>query len=308
MNTFSSKILAVAVLFFQGFCQWAHANERFKVTSINIRFDCSRYQMCDGPQIWELRKYLLARVLNEVQSDLIATQEGDQKQLLELHRLLPDYEMATAHRNPWKSSFYPTLFLRKGVWQIIETGDLWLSETPQKPLTKLRGSPWPRLVTWARLRHNSSGQVFLFANTHLENTNSHIQESQAKILTNLLNELSTPQLPLILLGDFNAGPQSQTQSIILEGLPQLLDPWPFFFQQERPTYHGYGAYSEWNSQDKRIDWILIDNRLRSVTYKVGRHFMSHAQFEETLYPSDHHPIHLEIETCSHALEGDKDIL
>jgi endonuclease/exonuclease/phosphatase family metal-dependent hydrolase len=59
-----------------------------KVMSFNLRYDKPDL----GKNAWTVRKDAVAALIAHYAPDIIGTQEGKAHQLLDLHRLLPDYQ------------------------------------------------------------------------------------------------------------------------------------------------------------------------------------------------------------------------
>jgi endonuclease/exonuclease/phosphatase family metal-dependent hydrolase len=59
-----------------------------KVMSFNLRYD----KPDPGENAWTVRKEAAASLISHYAPDIIGTQEGKAHQLLDLHRLLPDYQ------------------------------------------------------------------------------------------------------------------------------------------------------------------------------------------------------------------------
>jgi len=172
-----------------------------KVITSNIRFDTES----DGDNSWNQRKDFLAKTLLSKKSLIIGTQEGRRPQLEELHKLLPQFKLIDSHRDWIEERMYPCIFVHDSV-TVLESGDFWLSNTPQIPASKLEGSAFPRLCTWVKLTY--SDNVFYAFNLHLDHVDGDVRHEQSKILirevSNIVNDHN-----FFLFGDFNASPESK---------------------------------------------------------------------------------------------------
>ena len=59
------------------------------------------------------------------------------------------------------------VFYRKDRLKVVESGDFWLSDTPDVAGSITWGHPHPRMVTWALFEQRSDGRRFYLFNTHL---------------------------------------------------------------------------------------------------------------------------------------------
>lgn len=246
----------------------------FTFITSNIRFD----NPADGVHDWAHRRQLLAKILNSHQPTIIATQEGRQPQLVDLAKLLPNHALIDAHREWMEERMYPTLYVSQSV-PVSESGDIWLSETPDVKGSLSFGSTFPRLCTWIRLQLN--GQNLLIADVHLDHVQAETRICQAQVLAQeLLDRLHDNDM-LILMGDFNEGPDFGVQRALLAALPFLHDPWIKCGNPEESSHHPFDNTERGGS---RIDWMLMDQRI-----SVEKIFLDKTQDGDT-WPSDHYPV------------------
>lgn len=245
--------------------------------SSNIRFN----NPADGANSWPLRRSLLTETLLAHSPDIIATQEGRYDQLKEFEKLLVDYEIVDQHRSWIKERMYPTLFVKKGVFEIIKSEDLWLSETPDVAGSISFDSTFPRLMTWMKIQPKNSKINFLVVNTHLDHVKKETRAEQIKVLASEIKRIKEPTSRLILMGDFNDSPQSETRQILLSEIPELVDAWKKFHNHEETSHHAFNGLCPDGS---RIDWIMIQNNVVIENCEMDK------SQSEGRYPSDHFPI------------------
>ena len=162
MNRLLRRIaaLAVALLAFAGLP--AHAQD-LRVMSFNIRLPVAT----DGANRWEQRKALIARTLREQHPDIIGTQELHRRQGDDIVRRLPQYAWFGRDRRGGHDDEHMGVFYRKDRLRVVETGDFWLSDTPEVPGSISWGNLYPRMVTWALFERSSDQRRFYLFNTHL---------------------------------------------------------------------------------------------------------------------------------------------
>ncbi len=250
-----------------------------RIITINIRFD----NPADGEHRWRERLPVLAQVLNSYTPDLVLTQEGWHRQLLELEECLDGLRLLDDHREWIEERMYPCIFARPDSYglRVRRSGDVWLSETPYVEGSVSFGSAFPRLMTWCELTCRDAIGPLMIANLHLDHEARDTRIAQARVAANELSALNSQGLPVVLAGDFNDAPDSPVRHKITARLPHLYDPWTRRRKPESGSYHAF-----WGElpDAKRIDWILLDNRL------AAGQILLDTRSHEGRYPSDHFPL------------------
>jgi endonuclease/exonuclease/phosphatase family metal-dependent hydrolase len=262
---------------------------------------------------WRLRKRNIARIFNEMQPDVVGTQEANHAQLLELAALLPDYEflgegnlgrrMSHSEKNWYCAIFYR----RERVRPVDNSGELeshWLSPTPEVPASQYRLGTRPRVVAWNTFELVGSGRNFVFGTTHLEAVNSWHRKRSARQIREFVSrkvEELGPETPVFLTGDFNApchSPEIRAMVREEEGLEPMFDAWKEGCDgncEEGDTFRGLGLRDRVGHKlmgARRIDYVFFRPRLtvRSVS-RIDYRGMEH---RERALPSDHYPVLAEI--------------
>ncbi|NOT77472.1 MAG: endonuclease/exonuclease/phosphatase family protein [Bacteriovoracaceae bacterium] len=244
----------------------------------NIRFANND----DGIHDWETRRPLLAQIYREHKLDILATQEGREGQIKELDVLLESLVLIDQHRTWIFDRMYPCLYVNPDVFLILESGDIWLSDTPDIPGSTAFESAFPRLCTWARLKCKKTNNTILVINTHLDHIKQETRKKQIEVLIIEVKKIKGPTDPLLILGDFNEPPTSQLKKELITNF-ELLDPWEELNHPEETSHHGFLGHEALTGE--RIDWILIPKSFFCNEIKMDRRY-----FEPQLYPSDHYPI------------------
>lgn len=252
--------------------------QTLRVMSFNVRLPAES----DGPDRWELRRDQVVRMLREQSPDVIGTQELFAEQGDYLARQMPEYAWFGRGRESNGGGEHMGVFYRRDRLRVVESGDFWLSDTPEVPGSITWGHLHPRMVTWALFETMADKRRFYLFNTHLpyrgEDENARLRGAQA--IARRLRALPDG-VPVVLTGDFNTLPDT-TAYVEFKGL--LQDAWISAAKRTGPegTFHGFTGQPQ-----KRIDWILVRdlkvNRMRVVdSHENGR------------YPSDHFPLAVEL--------------
>lgn len=252
--------------------------QTLRVMSFNVRLPAES----DGPDRWELRRDQVVRMLREQSPDVIGTQELFAEQGDYLARQMPEYAWFGRGRESNGGGEHMGVFYRRDRLRVIESGDFWLSDTPEVPGSITWGHLHPRMVTWALFETMADKRRFYLFNTHLpyrgEDENARLRGAQA--IARRLRALPDG-VPVVLTGDFNTLPDT-TAYAEFKGL--LQDAWISAAKRTGPegTFHGFTGQPQ-----KRIDWILV----RDLKVDRMRVVDSH---ENGRYPSDHFPLAVEL--------------
>ena len=250
------------------------ADTALRIMSFNIRLPAES----DGVDYWETRKPLAVRMLREQQPDVIGLQELVKAQADYLARELPQYAWFGRGREADGGGEHMGVFYRKDQLKVIESGDFWLSDTPDVAGSITWGHPHPRMVTWALFEQRSDGRRFYLFNTHLpyrdEDEAARLKGAQA-----IARHLATlpDDVPVVLTGDFDTTPDCVAHAA---HAGTLQDAWTTAPRVEGidATFHGFTGKA-----DRRIDWIFVRGaQLESITSVTTR--WNHR------YPSDHFPL------------------
>jgi endonuclease/exonuclease/phosphatase family metal-dependent hydrolase len=248
---------------------------QLKLMSSNIRYENAH----DGIHSWENRSPILHKIITDFHPDILATQEGREKQIKSLAQLLP-MKLIESHREWMPDRMYPCLYVNEEQIKVKASGDIWLSETPQTPGSCSFKSTFPRLCTWTIAAHLVNNQDYFIANTHLDHILEETRLEQIKVLICEVKKLNTENLPLILMGDFNDSPSGVVRESILKSL-DLKDPWIETQLPEETSHHGFTGDQK---AGDRIDWILVPQ-----SFAVKEIHLEKKSFNG-IFPSDHYPL------------------
>ena len=245
-----------------------------RVMSFNIRLPVES----DGSNQWLHRKALIADMARAQDADLIGTQELHKVQADDLVKRLPQYTWFGRDRRGGHDDEHMGVFYRSDRLRVVESGDFWLSDTPEVPGSITWGHPLPRMVTWALFERLSDRRRFHLLNTHLpyRDEDEDARERGARLIAARVSKLPA-DIPVIVLGDFNTTPDSRAHAALTADLRDIWDAAP---QRSGPaaTFHEFTG-----KPDSRIDWILYRGLQPLSVRTVTMH-------ESGRYPSDHFPV------------------
>lgn len=256
--------------------------EDLKAMSFNIRYGTAN----DGKDAWPLRKELVLKTIKDFGPDLLGTQETLPMQAEYLKEQLPGYEYIGWSRDASANGEQCGILFRKDRFEVIQSGQFWLSETPDEKYSKSWDSSLPRVVTWCHLKDRKAGdREMIFANTHFDHRGETARQESAKLIRRRISE-HVASLPIVLTGDFNCGDDSVAFKE-LTGDSFLQDTYRQLHAQKGPddgTFHGFSG----KPGDARIDWILTTKHFAVKAAAIDR------THNGERYPSDHFPVSAEL--------------
>lgn len=257
-----------------------------KVVSFNLRRDF-------GPQRknkWETRKELAAKTICDSNADIIGVQEFLPMMRKDLKNLLKGYSIFGTGRlkgkNPNNDEHSDIIIKNKQV-EITRCNTFWLSNHPETP-SRARLAVYPRICTVAEVKIKKSGRRLRVFNTHFDHISPFARTFGARLILDQIHRFNeTDPLPTIVMGDFNAKPNSKAVRMMRENLSgyhdvKLKDIYGFLDTVIGNTYHGFKGTVK--SKFRPIDYIFVSDDIEVVSASVD------TTCYEGAYPSDHYPI------------------
>jgi endonuclease/exonuclease/phosphatase family metal-dependent hydrolase len=250
------------------------AAQSLRVMSFNVRVPVA----ADGPNRWEARRDLMVRTIREEHPDVMGTQELHQEQGDYIVSKLPQYTWFGIDRRGGHSDEHMGVFYRKDKLVLKDSGNFWLSDTPDVPGSISWGHPLPRMVTWALFEDKANGRTFYYYNTHLPYRDED-EPARVKGATEIVGRLAKlpSNAPFILTGDLNSDASGPTYATIAKVLTDSRAVAPKVEGPEK-TFHNFTG-----APTQRIDFIF--ERGFKPTY-----FATVTTQQDGRYPSDHFPV------------------
>ena len=168
------------------------------------------------------RQAAMIKNITDFMPDVIGTQEVNANwiSIFKLKGLLNEYALVGEPRNGNKATDtsngneYSAILYRKSKFNLLASGTCWLSDTPDKPASKLDSSEYIRVMTYVVLERISDGAKFVHVNTHMswDSKDAKTNLEQMKIIVKLVNERiysKYGELPTYYTGDFNVSMTSE---------------------------------------------------------------------------------------------------
>ena len=242
-----------------------------------------RYASATGPNAWPQRRPLMRELIQTVSPDVFGTQEGLYPQLKELASDLPEHEWIGLGRDGGSRGEFMAVFYRPARLEPLAFDHFWLSDTPNVIASTTWGNSNRRMVTWVKFRDRVTKQEFYFFNTHFDHQIQMAREKSAALVRQRIAELDT-KLPVLLVGDFNAGAGENKAFEILTQDNFLTDTWQTARERQGEGLGTFNDFKGLPANGPRIDWILARGDV-DVSSSELLPFQREGQF-----PSDHCPV------------------
>jgi len=235
------------------------------VGSYNIRLKLSDDSV--NGNVWTKRCQVMCDQLNFMSPDIFGAQEVLHTQLLDMLARLDGYNYIGVARDDGKTQGeYAAIFYKADRMRLLDHGDFWLSETPDKP-----GLGWDaacvRICTWGRFtRMNATDdEAFYFFNLHMDHVGVVARREAAKLIVKKINEIAHHQ-PVIVTGDFNVDQNDEIYRIFIDsGL--LKDS----YVESRLRFAENGTFNSFDTglyTESRIDHIFVSPAVNVDSYGI----------------------------------------
>ena len=257
-------------------CQAEETNS-IRVMSFNIRYGRAN----DGDNHWKHRHPLVLKTIRRFDPDLLGTQETLKFQADYLRDNLKSLTYVGWSREQNPDGEQCGVLCRAERFDLEDSGQFWLSKSPEKKFSKSWDSSLPRVATWVRLKDLRTGGLLLFVNTHFDHRGSTARLEAARLIREFV-ESQPADLPVIVTGDFNCAESSGPWQR-LTGSARLSDTFRVF-QPERGAKEGTFNGFSGNRTGGRIDWILTSEQWTVKSAAIDDYS------DDGRYPSDHFPV------------------
>jgi endonuclease/exonuclease/phosphatase family metal-dependent hydrolase len=258
----------------------AAQNKNMRIASYNLRYGTAD----DGENAWINRKEMVKSLITYHDFDLFGTQEGFAFQLKDICEL-EGYSYIGHGRDDGKDGGeHAAVFYKKDRFKLLDSGDFWLSETPDVP-----GKGWDavccnRICSWGKFKDSKSGKVFFFFNVHFDHEGVVARKESGKLMVRKIKEIAG-KFPAICTGDFNSTPETEQ----IKALQFILHDSSLISSQKpygpTGTFNGFRFNTNPGS---RIDYVFTDNRMKVLKYAVL------TDSKENRFPSDHFPVVVDV--------------
>ena len=270
-------IIITIVLVIAGCCDRSCKPEGVKIVTYNLRYD----NPGDRLNAWAYRKESVKAMFRYHDFDIIGTQEGLLHQLKDICEL-PEYAYFGAGRDDGKEAGeHSAIVYKKDRFQIMESDNFWLSETPDQPGKGWDATCCNRICSWVKFKDLNTKKEFYIFNLHFDHQGVVARQESGKLMVKKITEIAK-DTPVICTGDFNSRPDTEQ----IKAMCSILND-----SREVSKMPPYGPEGTSNARftfpvnRNRIDYIFVSKQFEVLKYAVLTDIN-----RDRFFPSDHQPV------------------
>lgn len=172
-----------------------------------------------------------------------------------------------------------TIIYRNDLFEELNSGTFWLSETPDVVSNTYGNADKPRTCTWVKFKDKDNARVFYVFNAHVESDADISQRQKAvNVILNKIRTINTENFPVIITGDHN---DKESDLIAYRNSEFTSARANAPLTDDGETLNGFG---EAISSDKVIDHVYT----KGCT--VNSFHVDRSRYNGRDYISDHYPV------------------
>lgn len=228
-----------------------------RIVSFNVRCKDDTFGSVKG------RSQLICSALEQYAPDSFGVQEATAEWLEILSENLTDYDCVSQMRDGKESSEASAVFYLKDKYSLMDSGTIWLSDTPEEFASKFTLSFCPRIATWVTLQNKATGEIYTHINTHLDHVLESVRVKQINVLKVKIEELKAKGYPVVCTGDFNTKEGADAYN---EMKPCLNDAkYLAVNSDDGATFINYGKNI---FETRPIDFVFVSEGTEVENYKI----------------------------------------
>ena len=252
-----------------------------KITPVTIATYNIRYNNPDDSlNSWPNRKENVKALIRFHDFDIFGTQEGLIDQMNGISEMEAYARTGHGRDDGKEAGEHSAIFYKKDRFKLIESGDFWLSETPEKP-----GKGWDakccnRICSWGKFQDIQTKKIFYFFSVHFDHQGIVARKESGKLMVKKIQEIAK-NAPVICVGDFNSTPETEQ----IQAMQTILN--DSYKVTQDPPYGPVGTFNAFKfdaPMKHRIDYIFVSKGIKVLKYGVL------TDAKDQRYPSDHQPV------------------
>lgn len=254
--------------------------QTFTIGSYNIRYA----NQTDTGNLWQDRAPVIISLIRFHDFDIFGTQEGLKNQIDDISLGLPSYERYGVGRDDGKDAGeHSAIYFKKDKFTLLDKGNFWLSQTPEKPSFGWDAQSHKRICSWVHLEDKISKRTFYFFNVHYDHQGVLARKESSHLILKKISEIAKGE-PTILTGDFNGADDTEWYKTLAQSNlifdTQLQVKYPY---KNNASFNAFGSKRALAS-DQVIDHIFVTKDFQTKKWGILTDTY-HGKF-----PSDHFPI------------------
>ena len=260
--------------------------QTYSFISFNIKYD----NTSDTVNNWNDRKQKMAQFIAYYNPAFLGIQEGLARQVNYLNDALENYTFIGVGRDDGATKGeYSAIFYNKMKFKALQSSTFWLSASPEKVSVGWDAS-MERVCTYGLFEDLSTNERIWVFNAHFDHIGPVARKESAALIITKIQEVNAAQLPVVLMGDFNAEPDDEPIQLFDDYLDDALA------ISAKPLYGPAGTFNGFSNKviNRRIDYF----------FTKGMRIWSYAHLDDKLnnnkHLSDHLPVLIKTEIIINA--------
>ncbi|MBX3255286.1 MAG: endonuclease/exonuclease/phosphatase family protein [Chitinophagaceae bacterium] len=254
----------------------AQNNTALTIATYNIRYDNAG----DSLNAWPNRKEDVKALIRFHDFDIFGTQEGLIHQIKGLEEMSEFGRIGVGRDDGRDAGEHSAIFYKKDRFRLLQSGNFWLSETPDTP-----GKGWDakccnRICSWAKFKDQVTQKEFYFFCVHFDHQGVEARRQSGKLMVKKIKEIAG-NTPVVCVGDFNSTPDTEQ----IKEMQTILG--DSYNVTQAPPYGPAGTFNAFRfgaPMKHRIDYIFVSPGITVQKYGVL------TDAKDQRYPSDHQPV------------------
>ncbi len=259
---------------------FSQKNAPINISTYNLRYNTTR----DSLNAWSYRKEPVKGLIRFHEFDIFGIQEGLRGQLDDIAELTDFAFIGNGRDDGKQGGEHSSIFYKKARFKVLESGDFWLSETPEVPGKGWDATCCNRICSWAKFKDLTTKKSFYLFNVHFDHQGVIARQESGKLMVKKIQEIAK-DATVILTGDFNSTPETEQ---ILHIQTLLSDAKKV---SQMPPYGPEGTFNNFKldaPMKNRIDYIFVSKNVTVLKYGVLTDSYNQR------YPSDHQPVMVKV--------------
>ena len=186
--------------------------ETVKLMTFNLRYDTTSHPCMST----EVRGAHMMEIIQKYMPDSVGFNEATNDWMNYLRSSMKEYNYesvgvgrdsgTTGSTLTGVKNEHTPVFYRADKFDLVDSGNFWLSVTPDMPVTVSWNSARKRICTYAILRNKVSGETYAHFSTHLDHVSVEAQYNGVMVIESHIREIVQKygDIGIVLSGDFNA--------------------------------------------------------------------------------------------------------
>ncbi len=252
-----------------------------KIMTFNLRYDTTSHKLLST----EVRGANLMKLIQKYSPDSISFNEATDTWMKYLRGAMKQrgYEYVGVGRDKGKDSTDATgngnehcpVFYKATKYDLIDSGNFWLSDTPEVAGSTSWGAACKRICSYVVLKNKQSGEIYAHLSTHLDHESEEAKVNSISVIETYIRAIIEKHgnIGIILSGDFNTKINSEPYVSVTS----YMDDSRFIATETGvvgSSTCGYQKPNQWEAGDKTtvdpsaspIDYIFVKKGAYTVNY------------------------------------------